>query len=207
MIYPFVGNFPVTRPFGIYDPVYSNYPDSRHPGTDYAVPFQHPYVAAQSGTVKVYARGNTTTGRGNEVCIVNGSEEVRYCHLDEIYVKDGQRVEQGQQVGTCGWTGFVLPKSPAGAHLHFELLVSGVYTDFEKYIKGVQMEKMNKGDIDNAWADMYGKLPTQADYDVWVTKTFKEFWYEKASIEMRNWRNQASTAFVPYNGKQLFTKK
>ena len=42
-------------------------------------------------------------------------------HLDTITVQAGQRVGQGQQIGTVGMTGIAI-----WYHLHFEVLVSGV---------------------------------------------------------------------------------
>lgn len=128
---PYNGTYSITRPYGVYDPAYSNYPGSVHPGTDYGTPENTPLVAAISGTVTTYARGNQATGRGNEVVITNGSTQVKYCHLNRIDVANGSQVTEGQQVGLCGWTGYVLPKSPAGSHLHFETLVNGVYKNPE----------------------------------------------------------------------------
>ena len=183
MRYPFIGEFPVTRPFGIIDPVYANYPNSAHSGTDYGVSYRWPYIATMDGIATVYARGNTTIGRGNEVCIKNDNLEVRYCHLDTIYVTEGQRIQEGQQIGTCGWTGYVLPKSPEGAHLHFELLINGVYTDFEQYMKEGQVELLTSSDVDNMWLWMYGTKPSETDYAVWVGKTFKQWAYEKAQYQ------------------------
>lgn len=125
--------YPVTRPFGVYDPAYSNYPDSKHPGCDYGTGNNTPLPAKMSGKVTIYARGNTTTGRGNEVIITSGATQIKYCHLNRIDVSNGQTVTVGQTIGLSGWTGYVLPKSEAGAHLHFEVLINGVYTDPEKW--------------------------------------------------------------------------
>ena len=136
---PYNGTYPITREFGIYDPAYANYPDSKHPGTDYGLADGDALVAAISGTVHVIPRGNTTTGRGNEVWITNGNTQVRYCHLSSITVVEGQQVTAGQQIGACGWTGYVIPKLPAGAHLHFEVLISGVYVNPEEQYKGDAM--------------------------------------------------------------------
>jgi len=137
---PYNGTYPITREFGVYDPAYANYPDSKHSGTDYGLSDGDAEVAAISGTAHVIARGNTSTGRGNEVWITNGNTQVRYCHLSRIDVTEGQQVTAGQQIGTCGWTGYVLPKSPKGAHLHFEVLISGVYVDPEaQFNKGEEV--------------------------------------------------------------------
>ena len=40
-------------------------------------------------------------------------------------MKVGDTVRAGQQIGTVGFQGHVIPAGPAGAHLHFELRVGG----------------------------------------------------------------------------------
>jgi murein DD-endopeptidase MepM/ murein hydrolase activator NlpD len=46
----------------------------------------------------------------------------KYLHLTRRKVKTGQRVKQGQTIGTLGGTGRV-----TGPHLHYEFLVHGVH--------------------------------------------------------------------------------
>jgi murein DD-endopeptidase MepM/ murein hydrolase activator NlpD len=46
----------------------------------------------------------------------------KYLHLTKRKVKTGQRVKQGDIIGTLGATGRV-----TGAHLHYEFLVNGVH--------------------------------------------------------------------------------
>lgn len=131
----------ITRPYGEYDPVaYANYPEKKHPGTDYNLAAGTPLVAGMSGTVTTYPRGRTTTGRGNEVVITNGNMQRKTCHMNAIYVQTGQKVNEGDPIGLSGNTGYVLPaptaQNPnAGAHLHDELLIDGKYVDGEKYLK------------------------------------------------------------------------
>jgi len=44
-----------------------------------------------------------------------------YGHLANILVSEGQRVVQGQKVGTMGYSGLTIPRGPAGCHLHFDV--------------------------------------------------------------------------------------
>ena len=165
---PFNGTYPVTRPFGIDDPAYSNYPSSKHPGTDYGLPNNTPQVAAISGSCHVINRGNTTTGRGNEVWITNGTVQTRQIHLNTIDVKEGQHIYAGEPVGTTGWTGYVLPKSALGAHLHFEVLINGEYVDPETQYKENDMP--NEGDVDNVYIEFNGRKATDEEKKVYTSK-------------------------------------
>lgn len=76
-----------------------------------------PIVAAASGTV---VRSNYSNGFGNVVMIthyINGRVMTTvYAHLQERFVSNNQRVEQGQLIGYMGSTG-----DSTGPHLHFEI--------------------------------------------------------------------------------------
>lgn len=168
---PYNGSYPITRPFGVYDPAYSNYPGSRHPGTDYGLPVDTPQVSAQAGTVTVIARGNQATGRGNEVIVTNGTTQTKHCHLNRIDVANGSTVKEGQQIGLTGWTGYVLPKSPAGSHLHFEVLQGGIYRDPETQYNnapsaGGNNMFQNDQEIKEAYA-VAGRVPSAAEIAAW----------------------------------------
>jgi murein DD-endopeptidase MepM/ murein hydrolase activator NlpD len=91
-----------------------------HRGTDYAAPTGTPVYAAGDGRVigAGYGRAN-----GNYVFIQHGEQFVtRYLHLHKRKVKQGQRVAQGQVIGTVGSTG-----AATGPHLHYEFLMNGVH--------------------------------------------------------------------------------
>jgi len=91
-----------------------------HRGTDYVAPVGTPIWAAGDGVVDKagYNRFN-----GNYVFIRHSNTYItKYLHMTKRYVKTGQRVKQGQTVGTLGGTGRV-----TGPHLHYEFLVNGVH--------------------------------------------------------------------------------
>ncbi|TMO66197.1 peptidoglycan DD-metalloendopeptidase family protein [Pseudoalteromonas aurantia] len=93
---------------------------SAHRGIDYAARTGTPVVSSGNGKVikSAYNRLN-----GNYVFIQHGSKYVtKYLHLNKRHVKNGQKVKQGQKIGTVGATGRV-----TGAHLHYEFLVNGVH--------------------------------------------------------------------------------
>lgn len=91
-----------------------------HRGVDYAAKTGTPVVAAGNGKVthSTYNKYN-----GNYVFIQHGNGIVtKYLHFSKRKVKKGQRVKQGQIIGTVGATGLA-----AGPHLHYEFLLNGVH--------------------------------------------------------------------------------
>lgn len=91
-----------------------------HRGTDYAAPVGTPIWAAGDGVVQKSAYNQFN---GNYVFIKHSNTYItKYLHLTRRYVKTGQRVKQGQTIGTLGGTGRV-----TGPHLHYEFLVNGVH--------------------------------------------------------------------------------
>ena len=91
-----------------------------HRGVDYAASTGTPVYASGDGRVIAsgYSRAN-----GNYVFLTHeGGIATRYLHLHKRLVKVGQRVKQGQTIGTVGSTGLA-----TGPHLHYEFLVNGVH--------------------------------------------------------------------------------
>ena len=85
-------------------------------------------MASNKGNkVKSMAEGKVTragvaSGYGKVVEIDHGNGfKTKYAHLNAIYVKQGQTIEQGQTVGEVGSTG-----RSTGPHLHYEVLYEGV---------------------------------------------------------------------------------
>ncbi len=89
-------------------------------------------MAAQRGTeVKAVASGvvecvGYNPGYGNNIIIAHDAiYKTRYAHLDSIYVRVNQKVEEGKKIGAVGDTGFTIKKGKDASHLHFELYERG----------------------------------------------------------------------------------
>ena len=92
-------------------------PNKRRPhlGIDLASKKNTPILAAQGGTI-IYT-GREFRGYGRMVLIESGKGwATLYAHMEKILVQEGQRVSQGQIVGSMGRTG-----RATGVHLHFEI--------------------------------------------------------------------------------------
>jgi murein DD-endopeptidase MepM/ murein hydrolase activator NlpD len=94
----------------------------QHNGVDYGAPAGTPVRAVGEGTVEFAGRQN---GYGNVVQIKHSQDRsTLYAHLSSIDVKQGQRIDQGQRLGSVGSTGWA-----TGPHLHFEFQVAGQHHD------------------------------------------------------------------------------
>jgi len=114
--------------------VFANFPEERtyqmdgrtvdtqwHLGIDLASNKQSPIEASNAGRV-VFTGPNGIYG--NMVIVDHGLGLMSlYGHLSDIAVKVGQNVQKGEALGRSGETGLA-----GGDHLHFALLVRGVYT-------------------------------------------------------------------------------
>lgn len=93
-----------------------------HKGIDFAAPTGTPIYAAGDGVVEYAARFSSY---GNYVRIRhNNSLKTAYAHMHRISVKNGQRVKQGDVIGTVGTTG-----RSTGPHLHYEIMVDGKHVN------------------------------------------------------------------------------
>ena len=101
----------------------------RHTGLDIACGFGKPIYASMAGTVSkvLYNR----YGYGYHVIIDHGSgKQTLYAHFSRIYVKVGQRVNQGDAIGSEGSTGY-----STGSHLHFEVRINGSRLNPLNYVR------------------------------------------------------------------------
>lgn len=93
-----------------------------HLGVDYGAATGTPVRTVGDGVVDFAGVQN---GFGNVVMVKhNGSNTTVYAHLSKINVRSGQRVQQGENIGLVGATGWA-----TGPHLHFEFRVNGVHKD------------------------------------------------------------------------------
>jgi murein DD-endopeptidase MepM/ murein hydrolase activator NlpD len=86
----------------------------RHEGTDIGAPMGTPVLASYAGEV---SQADWLGGYGLTVILrhLEGTQESRYAHLSDIYVRPGEWIEQGTVIGRVGSTG-----NSTGPHLHFE---------------------------------------------------------------------------------------
>ncbi|WP_250028525.1 M23 family metallopeptidase [Paractinoplanes maris] len=85
-----------------------------HAGVDIAGPDGSPILSAGDGVV---VRAGAAQGYGNAVLIDHGNGYLtHYGHMSAVHVREGQRVEAGEQIGDEGSTGH-----STGPHLHFEV--------------------------------------------------------------------------------------
>jgi len=94
----------------------------QHKGVDYGAPTGTPIRAVGDGTVEF---AGWQSGYGNVVEIKHSAQRSTvYAHMSRINVTRGAHVEQGQNLGAVGMTGWA-----TGPHLHFEVKVGGVQED------------------------------------------------------------------------------
>ncbi|MEL0649331.1 peptidoglycan DD-metalloendopeptidase family protein [Pseudoalteromonas agarivorans] len=110
-----------------------------HRGIDYAARTGTPVVASGNGKV---IKAGYSKYNGNYIFISHGTQYVtKYLHLNKKLVKTGQRVKQGDKIGTVGSTGRV-----TGAHLHYEFLVNGVHRN-PKTVKLPKSEPLPRSEL------------------------------------------------------------
>ncbi|MFN7856429.1 MAG: M23 family metallopeptidase [Acidovorax sp.] len=98
-----------------------------HTGLDFQAETGTPILAAAGGMVVTQ---EYHPAYGNMVEIDHGNQLVtRYAHASRTMVKRGDIVRRGQKIAEVGATG-----RSTGAHLHFEVLVQGVFQDPQKFL-------------------------------------------------------------------------
>ncbi|MGB3803799.1 MAG: M23 family metallopeptidase, partial [Sphingopyxis granuli] len=104
--------------------VYQGKPGSYHSGTDVAVPAGTPFRAPADGVV-VLAAAVPFTLEGHLLIVDHGMGlNSAFLHCQRLDVAVGDRVAQGQVLGTVGRTG-----RATGPHLHWGLMWRGARLD------------------------------------------------------------------------------
>ena len=67
---------------------------------------------------------------GNHLKVQIGEVSIIYAHCSKLYVKQGDKVKQGQEIAEVGSTG-----NSTGPHLHFEIRLNEVPIDPEKILQ------------------------------------------------------------------------
>ena len=116
----------ISSKFGLRNPTTSTVPKN-HTGTD---------IAANTGTkIKSATDGEVVLASsegdfGNHLKIQIGQVSVIYAHCNKLYVKQGDRIVQGQEIAEVGSTG-----NSTGPHLHFEIRLNEKPIDPEKILQ------------------------------------------------------------------------
>ena len=98
-----------------------------HTGLDFSAEPGTPILAAAGGVVVAQ---EYHPAYGNMVELDHGNDLVsRYAHASKVWVKKGDLVKRGQKIAEVGTTG-----RSTGPHLHFEVLVQGVFQDPQKFL-------------------------------------------------------------------------
>jgi len=102
-----------------------------HTGLDFPAEPGTPILAAAGGVVVAQ---EYHPAYGNMVEIDHGNDLVsRYAHASKVWVNKGDLVKRGQKIAEVGTTG-----RSTGPHLHFEVLVQGVFQDPQKFLTAGQ---------------------------------------------------------------------
>ncbi len=97
------------------------------------------FPAGQGTTIVAAAGGVVVTQEyhpayGNMLEIDHGNDLItRYAHASKVLAKKGDLIKRGQKIAEVGSTG-----RSTGSHLHFEVLVQGVFQDPQKFLTAGQ---------------------------------------------------------------------
>lgn len=115
----------ISSKYGLRNPTTSTVPKN-HTGLDIAANTGTKIIAATSGEV-VLASEEGDYGKHLKIQI--GEVSIIYAHCNNLYVKQGDQITQGQEIAEVGSTG-----NSTGPHLHFEIRISERTIDPEKIL-------------------------------------------------------------------------
>lgn len=100
-----------------------------HTGVDLGCQYREPIYAVQDGIAAKVSYG-WSGGYGNMVLLQhNGGFQTLYGHNDQIFIKQGQSVKQGQIIASCGNSG-----RSTGTHSHFSIILDSLWLNPLKYL-------------------------------------------------------------------------
>ncbi len=102
-----------------------------HEGLDISAPRRTKVIAPADGEVEVVVVKYAPNQSYGKQVIINHGYGFRtvYAHLNDIFVKEGEKVRRGQVIGTVGDTG-----RATGPHLHYEVHKDGIAQNPENFI-------------------------------------------------------------------------
>ncbi len=116
----------ISSQFGQREPTTSTVPKN-HTGVDIAANMGTKIVASTGGEV-VLASEEGDYGKHLKIQI--GEVSIIYAHCNNLYVKQGDTISQGQEIAEVGSTG-----NSTGPHLHFEVRISERTVDPQKILE------------------------------------------------------------------------
>ena len=116
----------ISSRFGQREPTTSTVPKN-HTGVDIAANMGTKIVASTGGEV-VLASEEGDYGKHLKIQI--GEVSIIYAHCNNLYVKQGDTISQGQEIAEVGSTG-----NSTGPHLHFEIRISERTVDPQKILE------------------------------------------------------------------------
>lgn len=117
---------PISSKFGLRNPTTPTVPKN-HTGTDIKANTGTKIKAATDGEVVL---ASSEGDFGNHLKIQIGQVSVIYAHCNKLYVKQGDKIVQGQEIAEVGSTG-----NSTGPHLHFEIRLNEKPVDPQKILE------------------------------------------------------------------------
>lgn len=124
VIYPVEDSFVISRGYGMaLDPF--TFKKKRHYGIDLVSKKEAMIIATASGVV-TRLENHPIWGIRLEIEHGNGFRTV-YSHLGSAFIKKGNKVKKGEQIGKMGMSGL-----STGVHLHYEVIMNGAHINPNK---------------------------------------------------------------------------
>ena len=116
----------ISSKYGLRNPTTSTVPKN-HTGTDIAANLGTKILSSTDGEVVI---ASSEGDYGNHLKIQIGNVSIIYAHCNTLYVNQGDKVVQGQEIAEVGSTG-----NSTGPHLHFEIRLNEKTVDPEKILE------------------------------------------------------------------------